>query len=1121
MLRLILGRAGSGKTEYARGLLKELAQKGEKGLCLMVPDQYSFESERAMLSLLGASSAPLVEVYGFSRLCENVFKEYGGAATPRLDDCGRTVIMRRALRESTDRLSVYKRFADSDSFTAQVLSLVTELKRSAVSAEDLTDAAQRFGDGMLAAKLRELSVISSAYDALANGSAVDPEDDLDRLYEKLVRYGYFKNKKVVFDSFKGFTGQQIRIIGVICAQADEVYITLPCDSLADASRSAGLFSNVGATALRLISQAQKEGVAVASPVELGEPKRFRSDSLAAAESGVFRAAGHEKAVSDGAVEIWSSEDPAAEADFAARRIVSLIREEGFRCREIAVIAREEELCRRVSALLDSYSVPCFTDRRIPLRYCPPARLCSHALDYLRAALSDSRSYNGTESLFRALKTGLCPISFEELTDAESYMRLWKLPPAALLREWTYDPRGFDSAGEDDRAEKLLRLNAVRLKIQKIFTPLVVKGRKAVTGADWSEMLWSFLVSCGADEALRKTSQEAEAAGNAPEAQSLTGSWDALMSVFDQLAAALPEETSLKEYTDMFSLAVSSAAFGAIPQGIDEVTVGTAERMRPASPRAVIILGANRGIFPASVTDGGLLTASDRSSLIEGGLRISDRALSDAVEERFLAYTALSAASERVIVSYSSLSSSGEEIFPSQIVTDLLKLIDGLEVQDAALAFADPSSTPELATAQISALGPALDGFAAEIAGGSVFGRSLVEALSRLGRADRAEPLLEASKGFPLSISPESARLLYGGDIRISPSAAENYFRCPFRYFCRNGLGAGAPYSAEIDSRHRGTVVHYVLEQMISSRGSAAFSRLTPDERRSETEYWLNKYLDEVLSGAEGKSATFLRQYSAIGEMLLDIEENMAGEFAQSRFETCYCELGINDGEKAVPMRIRLSDGSSIMVRGVVDRVDSYESGDSVYVRVVDYKTGKKELKAADVAHGLSLQMLIYLFTMEENGQLFNNKRVVPAAVLYMPVRSAVPIEGEKKDRMSGLMLNDGEFISALGPDSSKYFNISFYPNGRPYRNDSLVEGEVMDAVKERTRELLRSMGEGLKSGNIAADPLDGEEHGGCDYCDYAAACPLAADAVHRSTEKMKFSDLTERFGSGKEGRDDG
>ena len=77
MLELILGRAGTGKTTLLR---KHLAESTAPKTILIVPEQYTFESERALLMEYGAEAANRVQVYSYTRLAQAAFLQYGGGA---------------------------------------------------------------------------------------------------------------------------------------------------------------------------------------------------------------------------------------------------------------------------------------------------------------------------------------------------------------------------------------------------------------------------------------------------------------------------------------------------------------------------------------------------------------------------------------------------------------------------------------------------------------------------------------------------------------------------------------------------------------------------------------------------------------------------------------------------------------------------------------------------------------------------------------------------------------------------------------------------------------------------------------------------------------------------------
>ncbi|MFR6184375.1 MAG: PD-(D/E)XK nuclease family protein [Lawsonibacter sp.] len=72
------------------------------------------------------------------------------------------------------------------------------------------------------------------------------------------------------------------------------------------------------------------------------------------------------------------------------------------------------------------------------------------------------------------------------------------------------------------------------------------------------------------------------------------------------------------------------------------------------------------------------------------------------------------------------------------------------------------------------------------------------------------------------------------------------------------------------------------------------------------------------------------------------------------------------GQDLPPVELTV-DGVTISVTGFVDRVDGWVHDGRLYLRVVDYKTGKKSFDLTEVWNGLGLQMLLYLFALEDRG----------------------------------------------------------------------------------------------------------------------------------------------------------
>ena len=642
MLKLVLGRAGSGKTAYVLARARETAERGGRAV-LVVPEQATYETERALLRCLGPQGCLSTEVLSFSRMAHRVFSEYGGAAVRYIDDCGRTILMHRALRQIGDMLTVYRRQAKNPVFAGTMVQTVAEYKQCGVDAQQLSDAAGRVDDPMLARKLRDISLIFQTYDAILTSGFSDSMDDLTRLAQKLEESPFFRGKTVLVDSFKGFTPQERLVLSAIFRQAAEVTVTLCCDRYAEEEGGIGLFSPVRKTARQLTELARRCDVPEGQPETLPEPVRFRSRSLQALERGIFRprAARYEAPAPE--IHLVSAANIYDEARFAAQEIVRLSREEGFRFRDIVVISRGIELYRGIlDPVFAQYGVPLFFDTRRDVETHP---LMALTLAALETAAGDFR----VDPILRYLKTGLAGFDILETSQVENYLLTWDIKGADAWREpWRQNPAGFSGGFAPEEETRLRGLNALR---ERIAGPLLEFSERlsAAEGARaMAEEVYRFLIAVGADRAVGRASSRLEEQGEVELADEYRQIWDKLMNVLDQTARTLGDERMpVREFTDLLRLCIAGTQLGHIPPALDQVTAGDAEHIRAGAARAVFVIGLAEGVFPRTYTVGGIITDAEREKLIRLGLELAPPAHEQAVEERLLAYLALTCASERL------------------------------------------------------------------------------------------------------------------------------------------------------------------------------------------------------------------------------------------------------------------------------------------------------------------------------------------------------------------------------------------------------------------------------------------------------------------------------------------
>ncbi|MCI1964830.1 MAG: PD-(D/E)XK nuclease family protein [Oscillospiraceae bacterium] len=1111
MLRLLLGRAGSGKTQAVRNALKDLAESGREKLMLIVPEQASFENERAMLRLLGPESARRVSVVSFSRLADEVLRYYGGFAGRRLDDGGRSIFMSLAIEQVKDQLNVYRRNAESTELVGLLLDACTEFKMCAVTPQALSSAADQMPDGTLHRKISELSLILSAYDALVSQSYIDPLDDLTRLKEKLEQNNYFSGYTVMVDSFQSFTVQEYDVLALILRQAEEVRVALCADRLDDPDCGAGLFSVTRKTAKILARIAKQNGVPVAAPTLLESGLRFQSEDLKALESGIYRPA-HRNPFQGRcrAVSVYEAKNSYDESAFVAATIRRLVINQGYRYRDFAVIARHPESYRGIlDDALENWEIPYFMDRPEEIDAEPLMRL---VLSAFRIVQNGFRS----NDMFLYLKTGLCGLEPEQISLLENYTFLWNLSGKKWREEWTDSPEGFTGKAKAEDAVLLEKVNRCR---RTAVDPLEhFADRTADTdGEGMAKAVFRLLEDLHAAQNLKRFAGQLSEGGSPALAERELRIWDLLMEILDQTALVLGKnKVTGTRYAELLRLVILSSRIASIPQGLDEVTVGAADRSRPVNPKVVFLVGCTQGEFPMVTGSGGLISDRERHELIGLGLELNDTAEGAAVQERFLAYSAMSVASQRLFLCYPVSDVEGKANTPSSILKETRAVLPQVEIWNELLLEHSYFAT---------APNPALELAAQRWNMHDVLSSTLNAALRRRGMERKLDAVAGAAEKRPFGFqNPAKAIGLFGSEMHVSATQIETYHLCRFQYFCRFGLGARERTTAELNALEYGSLMHYLLQRLFQEVGSAQISGFTEPELRNAILRFLEEYVKTRFGGMKNRTPRFAYLISRLADSAQIVARHIAEELMQSGFEPADFELSV--GKEIPPLEIPLPDGGKVAIDGKIDRVDLMTKDGVRYLRVVDYKTGKKEFRLSDVIYGMNLQMLIYLSALCENGETRYGE-VTPAGVLYMPANRPSPTakrgdapEKLKKDsarqlRMDGLILDDEKIVSAMEPDGKGVYLPVTLKKGVPSGKGHLIAERELGQVFHYIRGLVADMAEELKRGHIPAVPLSGG-YDACAWCPYSAVCGHERDDPTRDMEKWDRDAVIKEFVKGGE-----
>lgn len=1097
MLHFILGLAGAGKTTNLIEKMRVCAESGGR-LVYLVPEQYSFEAEREIHRALGGSLALSVEVLSFTRLCNAIFRKYGGLAGASLSKTAKYLLMSIAVDEVRERLSLYRKSCADTVFLETLVQTCGEFKTAGITCGTLAAFAGSCEDAGLKTKLGELAVIYTAYQSLIERGYSDPDDDLIRACALLENNSFFEDTDVFVDGFTTFMAAEFELLGHIIVQSQDVYFSFTADGIFDDQRGMGVFSAAKSAINRLSRLAEQNGVSIAQPELLPELYRYRKAELAHIARPFMQPVPERyNGEYTGAVTLYAAADSYDELDAAAAKIAGLVRDENLRYREIAVIAREPSgYARAVESAFMRHGVPYFLSEAEDVENKPLAACVLSALDAVRGGLDATR-------VLLFAKSPLLGLCAQDVALLENYCYCWSIRGALWRDDFTNNPRGLAGALTQNDTDMLVRINSVR---KAVITPLL-NLRDAIKdpdGRSFAAAIFALLDEIGAAENMLKYAAGLTQSDTFLDEAALL--WDAMADILDVFGTVLGHrKMTAARLCELFRLAISATETASPPQTLDQVLVGGADRIRPAGMRAVFVVGANENIFPARFSGSGVFSDEERGRLIDAGLEISAPSLQKSVLEKYFAYFALTLPSEHLFVSYSRSDLQGREMLPSVIIGQLDEMFPNMPRQELDVL------------ARISTESTVMDAFSREFSSDNAFTAALREHFaqcgdtSHCGHASILVKMREAAQKKPRGLTDENtARELFGRFMRLSPSRVERYYKCPFSYFISDGLNIRTRNRVAFTGLESGSVIHHVLQVMAARHGGKGLCAISDTRMKTEIAEIIREYLTGLVESPDKLPARLRFLFGRLGGTLSRLLRRLGEEFEQSEFEPIAFELPIRAGEKIEPLRLETPDGIAVTVEGVVDRVDVMNKSGRRYVRVVDYKSGVKSFALHDVIYGLNMQMLLYLFTIAENGA-DELEGAIPAGVLYMPARErymsaprsadgeTVGKSREKELRMNGLLLEDEEVLRGMERDiAGVYIPAKLDKNGNFDKTSSLATSAELGRLARKVKEQVAQMASCLGNGAIEACPIEADDSTACEYCNYREVCGFEpGDAVKR------------------------
>ena len=607
-LQFVLGSAGSGKSGYVfRKTVKEAQKNLKKNYYVVVPEQFTMQTQRELVRLQEKNSIMNIDVVSFQRLAYRIFDELGKTNMAVLEETGKNLVLRKVAEERMDDLCVMQGNMKKMGYISEVKSLISELTQYNIDPDTLeTFIEEQNMPPAFSYKLQDILTMYRGFRSAISGMYITAEEVLEAFCDMAEESKLLQDAVLVFDGFTGFTPIQNNVLYRLMGIVSDIYVTVtidPAEDIYSYHDMQELFAMSKKTVASLMKMAEEKHFEVTEPVVLKNPKadRFReAPVLRFLEQNLFRTRHHsyekkdEKEIKEG-IEILSLPNPRRELQYAAEEIARLVHTGAYRYRDFAIISGAiEEYGSYVPQIMEEFGIPFFLDTTKNILLHP-------FLEFVRSLLQVIEDNFSEEAMFRYLRCGLSQISEDEIDLLENYVLA-----AGIRGKKKWEAR-FIYTTHEVTEEDLEALNELRIRVMEPFLELTaVFRKKGATVRECTTALYQFIVSLQIEQQLKYRENQYK------EAKEFAQIYRIVMDILDKMATLLGDEVmDISEYAKVLEAGFEAAKVGVIPGGYDCVMIGDIERTRLDDIKVLFIVGVNDGIVPKSDNRGGIISQLER------------------------------------------------------------------------------------------------------------------------------------------------------------------------------------------------------------------------------------------------------------------------------------------------------------------------------------------------------------------------------------------------------------------------------------------------------------------------------------------------------------------------------
>lgn len=1108
-LKIIAGRAKTGKSTYIYDEIKaEINKKVDKNLILIVPEQMTYQSEYEIIDRLNNDGIMNVEILSFKRLTYKIFEEVGGLKIQEINNYGKIMMLKQIFEEKISELQVFRKASKQEGFLREFGELIKELKQNCVSIEFLENIVKyKINNELLKRKIADIITIYSEINNKTQDRFFDDEDKMNLFIDLIEKSSYIKNSRIWIDGFDSFYGQRLAVIKKLICYSEAVTISLNVDPVC-LSNPEGIgdweaFKTTYDT-FKNVTEELKEEIEI---ICLRNNSCMKPE-IKAVENSLFTVTDIKYEGISENINIYSAMNPYSETEKSAVKIISLVRDYGYRWKDIAVAVGDmDSYSINIQKVFTQYEIPYFLDVKRDIMDNPFTKYILSILDMFIWNFKN-------DNVFEYLKTGFSPINYNEVSKLENFALQYGIEGLKWFKDFKF------------KARNVHYYNELRHRISEDFRQARKDFDKLGNASDITLFLFSFIKKHKVQELIEKQVETFKHLGAYEKSSENAQVWNYVINIFDQIIMAGADvEITPKEYRKMLESGFKEVRISIIPPTLDKVTIGGIDKVSLIKPKALFLLGLNEGKFESKNNEKGLLLDDERETLEENGMRLINSSFYASFREKHTLYKLFTSACDKLFLSYSLGTAEGRTLQPSLYIEKIKEIFPTVKEEteftegDEIQLISNKMGTIDRVISQIR-----------DFTEGRAINNIWKDVYAWYERNDsKICGIIHSAVNYNNNtekINKEYLDKLFKQPVSISVSKLESYAECPFKFYVEAVLKPQPRRISKVEIYDLGNIYHRAVEEFTNV---IINNKLDIKEMKREdvfkisqscTDSVLSEKQQEIIALEANERNSYLK--NKIKRLVDRAALTIIEQLKRGSFSPEFTEFKI---EK----KIMLSDGQIIRLHGRADRIDIMKKDNVSYINIIDYKSSHKDIDLSDTVQGLQLQLMIYMSAIMENGEKLMHSNPEIGGVYYFCIDDPI-VDGDNLSKrtpedeifsklaLKGYVAENMEVISNMDnkieeAKASDIIPVSLNKDGSTKKTSKTLAVNEYKSILNKTDEVSKKIAEEIMDGFVDIKPFRKDSSTGsavpCRYCEYLSICKFdtAAGNKYRKIKKQSRDEV--------------